>query len=159
MASLNEIFQESSHAPYAKPLRVKVVARGEVSHYTVQGDSRQCLSIALSDGNEVVRGLAFDPSKFSRFLFGKSVVLRDIIRKIEDGRKTIVITKTTKVFMTSEIEVPDAHQVEGNRILNPPPAEVKPIVEALRSPSKQKVSIRGKIVQVGVLFPVMSFLS
>jgi hypothetical protein len=49
MASLNKIFQESSHAPYAKPLRMKVVARGEVSHYTVQGDSRQFLSIALSD--------------------------------------------------------------------------------------------------------------
>jgi hypothetical protein len=69
-------------------------------------------------------------------LFGKSVVLRDIIRKIEDGRKTIVIMKTTKVFMTSETKVPDAHQVEGNKMLDPLPAEVKPIVEAIRSPSE-----------------------
>lgn len=39
---------------------------------------------------------------------------------------------------------------EGIAILHPPPADVKSVAEALASPTKTRVSVRGKIVQVSM---------
>lgn len=150
MTGFADIFQAKNLGPYAKPIRAKVVANGEVSTYTYNNEEKKCLAIALSDGSRVVRGVAYDQFKFVKLKVGNSVVLRDVISKTEDGIDTVVITKSTKVFMTMNIETPASHEEDGKKILNPPPAAVKSLKEALQSPTKQKVSVLEKIVQVNI---------
>lgn len=56
-----------------------------------------------------------------------------------------VIADSSKVV---KCVVYDAKKKEGMAILHPPPADVKTVEEALASPTKTKVSVRGKIIQV-----------
>ncbi|WAR17768.1 hypothetical protein MAR_032362, partial [Mya arenaria] len=84
----------------------------------------------------------FDELKFSKFAFGTSVVLRDVIQKTEDSRH-IVVTKNTKVFVTSKVACPDAHITEGQAIVNPPPADVEG--------AKRTVKVCGEDVDIRVV--------
>lgn len=73
--------------------------------------------------------------------------MRELIRKTEDGQY-LVITSTSKVLIASPMEVPEQHSAEGDRLVNPPPAEKVSISDALHSPLKKRVSIEGKIISV-----------
>ncbi|KAH3782936.1 hypothetical protein DPMN_014125 [Dreissena polymorpha] len=50
--------------------------------------------------------------------------------------------------MSAPLQVPPQHVQEGERLLNPPPAEIVAIKTALTSPAKKRVSISGKVTQV-----------
>lgn len=75
-------------------------------------------------------------------------MLRDVIRREDEGRPAIVITSATKTFITGPLEVPEGHKEQGEQIVNPPPPEVMPINVALTSPAKKRISIKGKVIQV-----------
>lgn len=60
----------------------------------------------------------------------------------------MVVTTTTKVFPTVAVEVPEHIDTQTRHILNPPPAPTKPVAEALKTPPKVRVSVKGRIVQV-----------
>ena len=53
------------------------------------------------------------------------------------------------MFPSGNIDVPVAIERAGRSILFPPPARFIFMAEALNSPPKVRVSVRGKIVQVG----------
>jgi hypothetical protein len=56
----------------------------------------------------------------------KTVVMRELIRKVEDGQECIVATKTTKIFIAASI--PDEHFTIGQGIINPLAAATIPIL-------------------------------
>lgn len=153
MATLHSIFDNRSTGPYAKPVKVKVVARAEqpLKYKGPDGSDRQALTVAVSDSTSCCRCVCYDTTKFGKLTTGQTVVLREIIRKREDDQSTIVATKATKIFISSNIEVPAEHTAEGLRIVNPPAADTVTINAALRSPVKQKISVSGKIVQVSYM--------
>ncbi|XP_053382429.1 uncharacterized protein LOC123540775 [Mercenaria mercenaria] len=64
---------------------------------------------------------------------------------MEEGRRTIVWTRTMKVSLTSP-----AMAEEGRGFLHLPDAEYVNLKTALTSPLKKRVSLKGKIVQEDV---------
>ena len=90
------------------------------------GSEKKALHTAISDGERVVRLVCYDQTKFHKLAEGNTIVLREIIRKTEEGTQSIVATKNTKIFLTGGMEVPESHSVEGFLILNPPPAPTIP---------------------------------
>ncbi|WAR06523.1 hypothetical protein MAR_021892 [Mya arenaria] len=127
-----------------KPLRVKVVARAEVTKYKGQGgDEKLCLCVAVSDGEVCQQAKIYEKKHFTRF--SRASPLEHPLRSDEGGY--LVVTKFTKVFVTSGVEVPAAHEEMGVKLLNPPPAKQVTLTEALKSPQKEKISVTGMIVQ------------
>jgi hypothetical protein len=49
----------------------------------------------------------------------KTVILQELIRKVEDGQQCIIATKTTKIFIAASIPVLDEHSTIGQGIINP----------------------------------------
>ena len=149
MVTISSTFSDRGTGPYSRPLKVKVVSTDEPVNYRgTDGSEKKALHTAISDGERVVRLVCYDQTKFHKLAEGNTVVLREIIRKTEDGTQSIVATKNTKIFLTGAMEVPESHSGEGFLILNPPPAQTIPKNEALRSPMKTRVSVVGRIVQV-----------
>ncbi|KAH3729688.1 hypothetical protein DPMN_055666 [Dreissena polymorpha] len=74
--------------------------------------------------------------------------MREVIRKTDARQPYIVMTEKSKVFATAAVSHPASHTDERTTLLNPLPAADVPIATALSSPSKQKNSVVGKIVQV-----------
>jgi hypothetical protein len=79
---------------------------------------------------------------------GHTVVLREVIKRVEEGIDYIVVTKNSKVFISGPLEIPASHSSIGEKLINPPPAEETNVKEALASPAKKKVSVSGRIIQV-----------
>ena len=66
------------------------------------GCDRQSLAVAVSDGASVVKLI----TKFSKLVVDNLIVLRHIIRKLEDDVRCLMATKTTKISMTTSMAVP-----------------------------------------------------
>jgi hypothetical protein len=77
-------------------------------------------------------------------------MLRNIIKKTDEGR-SVVLTSTSKVanWTPLPVAIPDHHLATADKIVKPPVAAIISVVDALASPPKQKVSVSGRIVQVG----------
>lgn len=134
------------NSPYPKKVTVKVLCTDPKTTYVNEKkERRELMNTVVADNSKPVKCVVYDPKKFHRFTPGNSIILRNIIRKPEG----IAVTSATAIFPTGkEVEVPPQIQQEGINILHPPPADVKTVAEALASPTKTKVSVRGKIVQV-----------
>ena len=76
------------------------------------------------------------------------MVLRETIRREEEGVKTIIVTRNSKVFLGAPMEVPENHEGQAEVIVHPPAAEEKTVKDALSSPAKKKVSVKGRVIQV-----------
>uniref|UniRef100_K1R6C5 Shieldin complex subunit 2 first OB fold domain-containing protein n=1 Tax=Magallana gigas TaxID=29159 RepID=K1R6C5_MAGGI len=87
--------------------------------------------------------VVYDQTKFPRFKEGSSVILRNVIKK-PDG---VAVTSNTKVFPCAEVSVPEHIVNQAKNLLHPPPAPTKTVSEALNSPPKERVSIKGTITQ------------
>ena len=149
MATISSTFSDRGTGPYSRPLKVKVVSTDEpVTYRGTDGSEKKALHPAISDGEQVVKLVCYDQAKFTKLAEGNTIVLREIIRKTEEGTQSIVATKNTNIFLTGGMEVPESHSGVGFLILNPPPAPTIPIKEALRSPMKTRVSVVGRVVQV-----------
>lgn len=66
-----------------------------------------------------------------------------------DGRLTLLITETSKVFLTSEFNI-SKEIIDKAQCIEVDP--VLTIKEAKDSPKKRKISVEGKVVQVCILY-------
>ena len=83
---------------------MKVIAREtEVSYKNERNEECDLVNCAVADEYAVVKCTVYDGSKFSRFAEGKSIILRNIIKK-EDK---VVVYTNTKVFACADMGVPD----------------------------------------------------
>jgi hypothetical protein len=129
-----------------KKHKVKVVCHSDIVRYrNDKQEDRQLLNAVIADITQAVKCTIYDAQKFNRFIEGNSVIIRNCIKKPD----SIVVTANTKVFPSGNIDIPVAIEREGRAILFPPPARLASVAEALNSPPKVRVSVRGKIVQVG----------
>ena len=143
MATIQDCLKQQRTGPYSKSLKVRVVGQGELLKYRTNGEERQCLTVAVSDGETCAKVLAYDPTKLKKLTVENSLVLRDVIVKQEEGKPLLVLTRQSKVFLTQQVDIPEDHYTEGDRIVNPPPALTVCVRDALSSPQKKKVSIAG----------------
>ena len=60
MTSTNKVFGEKKTGPYPLGLKVKVVARDDVQSYKKDGEEKEVLTCAVSDGEEVLKVLCYD---------------------------------------------------------------------------------------------------
>lgn len=127
------------HSPYPKKLTVKVLCSDPATTYiNDKKEKRELMNTVIADSSKVVKCVVYDAKKFHRFKAGTTIILRNIIRK-PDG---IAVTSATVIF-------PAPKRRKGWPFcIPPPPADVKTVEEALASPTKTKVSVRGKIIQV-----------
>lgn len=134
------------HSPYPKKLTVKVLCSDPATTYiNDKKEKRELMNTVIADSSKVVKCVVYDAKKFHRFKAGTTIILRNIIRK-PDG---IAVTSATVIFPAPKtLNLPPYIEKEGMAILHPPPADVKTVEEALASPTKTKVSVRGKIIQV-----------
>lgn len=129
--------------PYPRPLRLMVVATNQLTY----GEDKRMLHIAVADSQNVVKAVCFDDTKFSFFTEGSGVVLRNVISR--NGE--IIVTKQTQVFKTSPPAVDDWIITQGKNIISPPNPTMVTLNEAKTSPSKQRVSVQGKVINVSIL--------
>ena len=142
---------QGGQAPYLKSIKCKVVAVDRVLNYkNDKQEDKKLLNVAVCDTTLAVKTTVYDEAKFEKFVVGKCLILRNVIRK----PNAIVVTSATKVFPTSEIDnIPDAVEEKGRFIINPPSAPIKAVSDALASPPKVVVSVRGRVVQVRYFRP------
>ncbi|XP_056014049.1 uncharacterized protein LOC130052602 [Ostrea edulis] len=142
--SLSELMNQKGQVPYTKSLKVKVIAREkEFSYKNEKNEDRVLVNCAVADKSTAIKCTVYDASKFPRFTEGKSIILRNIIKKVD----AVMVTTNTKVFPCGDVGVPNEIVRKAQIILNPPPAPTKPVSEALNSPPKVRVSIKGRIMQ------------
>lgn len=142
--SLADLVKGKGQVPYTKSMKVFVVCADPEKQYVNEANEQKALvNCVIADETSAVKCTVYDKTKFGRFKEGATVILRNVIKKIDN----IVVTSNSKVFPTGKIEVPQCI-VEGNNLLHPPAAAVKTVSEALSSPPRVRVSIQGKIVQV-----------
>ncbi|KAH3782826.1 hypothetical protein DPMN_160746 [Dreissena polymorpha] len=140
MTLIEEVFRNRASWPLEKALNLLIVARNQPSTYTCiasNGEERRSLTVAASDGVQVIKVTIYDQSKFMKFQTGTTLSVRNSIRKTQDGEQTLIITKSTKVFITQALVAPGRHVQQGQILINPPAADVLPIQQAIRSPLKQ----------------------
>ncbi|KAJ8300756.1 hypothetical protein KUTeg_022275 [Tegillarca granosa] len=87
--------------------------------------------------------IIYDGVKFPKFKKGATLILKNIIKKTD----AIVVTSASKAFPVPKVEIPELIVNAGILIISPPPAEIKPLDDALRSPVKTRVSVMGQIIQ------------
>ncbi|XP_062597814.1 uncharacterized protein LOC134259230 [Saccostrea cucullata] len=144
--SVEDLMTQSGQVPYTKSLKIQVVAITDVVNYrNDKNESKSLMNAAVVDHSKAVKCTIYDSTKFPRFKEGQYLILRNVIKKT-DG---VVVTSNTKVFTCApfEFELPAAIQQRGREILNPPPAPVVNVKEALDFPPKARVTVRGKVVQ------------
>jgi len=108
LTSFFSIFRLES--PYAKSVKVKVICHGNVVHYrNDKQEDRQLLNAVIADHNQAVKCTSYDVQKFNRFVEGKTIIIRNCIKKTAN----IVVTTNTKVFPSGNIAVLVAIEREG----------------------------------------------
>lgn len=144
-ATLEEVCRERGQAPYnKKSLKVQVIAADSIRSYkNDQGQEKKSMNVAIGDSSMALKCIVYDETKFSKFKQGATLILKNIIKKTD----AIAVTSASKIFPTVKIEVPDHVVKSGIAIIRPPPADLKPLDEALRSPVKTRVSVMGQIIQ------------
>ncbi|KAH3874413.1 hypothetical protein DPMN_037656 [Dreissena polymorpha] len=148
MSTLEEIMNMDQSMPYDKSARGRVVFASSPETYTnANGETKQSKSVAIADDKKAVKVVSYDPTQFNKLIEGKTIMLRNFIRR--DGY--IILTRTSRLFPTQEIEVPDSRVQEGKALVNPPAAPMVSLREALRSPPKTKTTVCGKVIQVFIL--------
>ena len=156
MTKLDELMRLGGQMPYSKSVKAKVVAVDKVYKYVNEKkEEKTLLNAAICDDTKAVKCTIYDASKYARFKTGGTVILRNIIKK-QDG---VVVTSASKVFPGPAMDVPDDIAQAGRDILDPPPAAIKDVSEALASPPKVRVSVRGRIVGVRFKFSMSSVYS
>ena len=89
----------------------------------------------------------YDAGKFAKFKPTNTLVLRDVIKKDEGGKLELVVTKMSKVFMSTTMAIEADKIAEGHLLLNPPPAPSVTLKDALASHVKTRCTVTGKVVQ------------
>ena len=142
-------FMNERAGPYKKPLKVTVVAVGKKESYrTTDGVQKEMLPVGIADQKNAALLHCYNKSLYMKFTEGKSLVLHNIVKK-SDG--TVVLTEGSRVFVTTVMDIEDTLKMAAENLLNPPPAPVSPLKEAIRCPLRQRISIAAKVKQVSVI--------
>lgn len=137
--------EQKGQIPYTKSVKAKVIDTDPDHSYTNdRNESRILKKCVVADEGRAVLCVVYDQTKFPRFKEGSSVMLINVIKK-PDG---VAVTSNTKVFPCAEVIVPEDIISQAKTLLHPPTAPTKTVSEALNSPSKERVSIKGTITQV-----------
>ena len=56
------------------------------------GTEKQALSVAVSDGNDCIKLVCYDPAKFPKLRLGNSIVLREVIRKGDEMPRYVAVS-------------------------------------------------------------------
>lgn len=140
--------RQDGQVPYQKSLKLQVVAHNEEQTYiNEKKENRTLVHAAVADATKAVKCTIYDAAQFPRFKTGKSLIVRNVIKK----QDSIVVTTATNVFPTRDIQVPDHLKQQGRDILNPLLAPTKTVEEAIASPPRVRVSVKGRVVQVRVV--------
>ncbi|KAJ8317193.1 hypothetical protein KUTeg_005097 [Tegillarca granosa] len=144
-ATLEELCKERGQAPYnKKSLKVNVFCTDNIRSYkNDQGHEKKSLNVAIGDATMAMKCIIYDEVKFPKFKKGATLILKNIIKKTD----AIVVTSALKAFTVPKVEIPEHIVNAGILIISPPPAEIKPLDDALRSPVKTRVSVMGQIIQ------------
>lgn len=128
---------------YPKKLTVKVLCSDPATTYIYdKKEKREMMNTVVADSSKVVKCVVYDAKKFHRFKAGTTIILRNIIRK--------KLSQVRQLYFLHHKPL-TSHYIwrrKGWPFCIPPPVDVKSVEEALASPTKTKVSVRGKIIQV-----------
>ncbi|XP_052788867.1 uncharacterized protein LOC128223632 [Mya arenaria] len=118
------------------------------SYQNESGQDEQSLTVALADFS-AVKCVVYDDAKFPRFAVGQTVSPRNVI--IRDN--TVIVTKTSKVFLVPGMDVQERER-EGDYLMHPPPATELPLEQALGSPedSVREITVSNSPVKLKDLF-------
>ncbi|XP_061191610.1 uncharacterized protein LOC133199788 [Saccostrea echinata] len=114
-----------------------------VASYLAKSSTELLHNCAVADEATAIKCTIYDNTKFARFMEGSSVILRNFIKKVD----SIAVTTTTKLFPCNDVNVPQDISNRARILLNLPSAPTKPVSEALNSPPRVRVSIKGRIMQ------------
>ena len=133
--------------PYNLPLKVKIIAVGEILHYQKHEEDRQRLTVAIADDTGCAKCVSYSPGSFKKLELNKAVVIKNYI--VQD-KTTIVITKTTKVYAAGVISETFSQYTElAETFVHPADAPLVHSLEtAKKSPIKSTISVRGTLVEV-----------
>ena len=131
--------------PLTTPLRIIVAAVTEPYKYNSE---KELLKLTVADGTAMCRAVVFDPKKFSHFRENCGLVIHNAIMNKD---KEIVVTTQTRVFSSKAPDVPADLLRSAVELIRPTPPDVIAISDAKQSPTKTRVSIRGKIVNVSMI--------
>jgi hypothetical protein len=139
---------KKANGPFQKAIKVKVADASSPSNYTKDGEEKKFMASAVTDGVTVMKLVCYDPSQFTKIRSGSTMLLRNVIIR----EQSLIATKSSRIFLSGDIDVPEDKILEGKRLLNPPVAEFITIEQGLTSPAKKCLSIKGKLVQVIIIY-------
>ncbi|XP_052242484.1 uncharacterized protein LOC127852570 [Dreissena polymorpha] len=125
ITSINAAFAERGTGPYSLAFKVKIVAVKPAEVYWTDGEEKRVMHFAMSDGNTTAKGICCDAAKIGKVQVGNTLIVRNTIRRTEDEGRVLILTSASKVLMSVPLQVPPQHVKDGERLLNPPPAEIE----------------------------------
>lgn len=134
------------NGPCQRALKVRVAEVGTPLTYKKDSEERKSLAAAVTDGISIAKLICYDPIQFGRIKPGSTVTLRNIIVRDE----TLIITKSSRAFLSANLDVTEEILHRAKEIINPPVAKTINIKEGLASPPKKCISIQGQLVQVNL---------
>lgn len=155
MQTLDDVLGNcTKQMPYTKSVRIRVIAVSDIKSYTNDKlEKRQYIIAGIADTSRAAKLILYDQGKFNKMKEGNNLLLRNFIVK-PDPEGSLLGTSNTRIFPTGHIEVQEPLVLLARKLVNPPEAEVQPLVKALASPLKKKVSVRGQVVQEEVTHEV-----
>lgn len=145
MLTVTKLKGNKGAKPYSLPLKLKVCAIGTSQKYVTDGEKKEYTVVGLADTTDAIKGMVYDSSKLNNMQASATIILMNYIFKNEN-EGTVVITKTTKVLKTAQMDVPEHLIEKGAAIANPPPAATLALRDVKRSPVKTLVSVKGRII-------------
>ncbi|KAH3823429.1 hypothetical protein DPMN_125228 [Dreissena polymorpha] len=93
MALIEEVFRNRASRPVERAVNLLIVARNQPSTYNTSiGEEKNILTVAASDGVQMIKVIINYQSKFMKFKTGTTLSVRKCIRKTLDGEQTLIIT-------------------------------------------------------------------
>lgn len=138
-------------SPYDVPLRAKVIIGANPVKYTnSNGEIKTSRDFIISDPTRIARVRSYDPTKDNLLKPGNSIIIKNYITKAS-GTFKFVVTSTTKIYKTANVDTIKNAESLAKNALNPPPAPEVLLKDVRKSPIKSLVSVKGQIVQVGTI--------
>lgn len=119
------------------------VSEIEVNKHTQKGK----FFAILADNTGAITATIYNEKEHVKFIKGFGIILRNVLLK----QSYVGVTAKTEVAMCQPISVPDSIKEQAPHF---PGKQVHDICTALESPVKSIVSVKGKVVAVGIVVVV-----
>lgn len=108
--------------------------------------------LILCDESSSIRCTSYN-KQFDNFLQKDNfIMVINYLTKMIDGNLTIIISETSKVFLTTPFNIPSAVYEKAQTLSLQTSTPVVTIAEAKQSPKKRKVTVEGKVIQVSICY-------